>query len=49
MTREADAAGAAERAYRAQLHAIVWLLEDGRVEEAIAVACEGPWRAEARG
>ncbi|GLU47098.1 hypothetical protein [Nocardiopsis ansamitocini] len=34
----------AERAYREQLHVIVWLLEDGRTQEAIDVACQGPWR-----
>ncbi|GAA0985460.1 hypothetical protein Q7689_30610 [Nocardiopsis tropica] len=36
-------AGSAETAYREQLHVIVWLLEDGRPEEASRVACEGPW------
>lgn len=32
-----------EQRHREQLHAIVCLLEDGRADEALAVAGQGPW------
>lgn len=48
--RRRPSARVLEIAYREQLHVIVWLLEDGRTEEAAEVACEGPWtHADGRG
>lgn len=42
-TRRPSTGRAQERAYRQQLHVIVWLLESGDADEASRVALEGPW------